>query len=122
LAKQGKKLKDGYNAIANELGMAYTACKGLDARTITTFESLDQKSLVSQEMLKRGVLWGGFHNMSFSHTDADVQHALACYAEVLPILEKAVKTKTVREMLRGEPVEPVFRKISKFDTKPVKRA
>jgi glutamate-1-semialdehyde aminotransferase len=118
LAKQGKKLKDGYNAIAKELGLTFTACSGIDARTIVTFGSVDQKSLVQQEMIKRGVLWGGFHNMSFSHTDADVEHALACYADVLPILKKAVETGTVREMLRGEPIEPVFRKTSKFNTKP----
>ncbi len=123
LARQGRKLKDGYNAIAKELGIAYSACSGLDQRTIVTFSPdagspLEMKSLVQQELLKRGVLWGGFHNMSLSHSDADVEHTLACYREVLPILKRAVETKTVREMLRGEPVEPVFRKTSKFNTKP----
>jgi glutamate-1-semialdehyde aminotransferase len=121
LAKQGKKLKDGYNAIAKELGMTFTSCKGVDARTIVTFESGEQKSLVQQELLRRGVLWGGFHNMSLSHTDADVEHMLACYGEVLPILKKAVDSNSVRAELRGEPIEPVFRKTSKFNTKPVKR-
>ena len=35
------------------------------------------KSFVQQELIRRGILWGGFHNLSFSHTDADVDHTLA---------------------------------------------
>jgi glutamate-1-semialdehyde 2,1-aminomutase len=124
LAAQGKKLREGYNQIAKELGMDYTACIGHDARTIVTFASkdgsnpLEMKSLVQQEMIKRGVLWGGFHNMSFSHTDADIEHTLAAYREVLPILKKAMDEKNVKGYLKGECVEPVFRKTSHFHTKP----
>src|SRR5262249_34447152 len=72
LAEQGRKLKDGYNTIAQSLGMTYTACRGMDARTIVTFDAtagdpLELKSLLQQELIKRGILWNGFHNLSFSH-------------------------------------------------------
>ena len=76
------------------------------------------KSLVQQELIKRGVLWGGFHNVCYSHTDADIDYTLAAYREVLPILKKAVSEGSVRSMLRGEPVAAVFRKTSHFNTKP----
>lgn len=123
LAKQGKKLKDGYNQIAEDLDINYTKCSGFDCRTIITFDSsagnpLEMKSLVQQEMIKRGILWGGFHNMSFSHTDEDVAYTLEVYKEVLPILKQAVKENNVKGYLRGEPVEPVFRKTSNFNVKP----
>ncbi|MCG3174473.1 MAG: 3-aminobutyryl-CoA aminotransferase [Myxococcota bacterium] len=123
LAGTGKRLREGYNAIARELGMDYTACSGFDCRTIMTFDAkagnpLEMKSLVQQEMIKRGVLWGGFHNVCFSHSADDVAHILAAYREALPILKHAVEGKTVREKLRGEPVEPVFRKTSNFNIKP----
>jgi glutamate-1-semialdehyde 2,1-aminomutase len=127
LAAQGKKLREGYNQIAKEFGMDYTACIGHDARTMVTFASkdgsnpLEMKSLVQQEMIKRGVLWGGFHNMSFSHTDADIEHTLAAYREVLPILKKQMDEKNVKGYLKGECVEPVFRKTSNFDMKPAKK-
>jgi glutamate-1-semialdehyde 2,1-aminomutase len=126
LFRQGRKLKDGYNAIARELGVDYTACVGFDCRTVVTFDPkagspLEMKSLVQQEMTKRGVLWGGFHNVSYSHSDADVEHTLAAYREVLPILARAVDEKGVRAALRGDPVQPVFRKTSHFNTKPVRR-
>jgi glutamate-1-semialdehyde aminotransferase len=128
LAKQGNKLKVGYNKIADELGMNYTKCTGFDCRTIITFDGeksgcnpLEMKSLVQQEMFKRGILWGGFHNMSFSHSDQDIEYTLKVYREVLPILKKAVEENNVKGYLRGEPVGPVFRKVSNFNMKPKKK-
>ncbi len=128
LAKQGKKLKDGYNKIAEELNMPYTKCIGYECRSLMTFDPdssagnpLEMKSLVQQEMIKRGILWGGFHNMSFSHSDEDIEYTLKAYRDVLPILKKAVDEKNVRGYLKGEPVEPVFRKVSNFNTKPKKK-
>jgi len=123
LARQGRKLKDGYNAIASELGLSYTRCLGFDCRTLVTFDAaagdpLEMKSLVQQELLKRGILWGGFHNLSFSHKDADIEHTLAAYREVLAILGREVAAGSVRQALRGEPVEPVFRRVSGFNLKP----
>ena len=126
LARQGKKLKDGYNKIAEELDMPYTKCIGYECRSLMTFDAsagnpLEMKSLVQQEMIKRGILWGGFHNMSFSHSDQDVEYALKAYRDVLPILKKTVDEKNVHGYLKGEPVEPVFRKVSNFNTKPKKK-
>jgi len=124
LAVQGKKLKEGYNQIARKLGIeGYTQCKGHPCRTIVTFdasagEPLHLKSLVQQEMIKRGILWSGFHNICFSHTDVDVDYTLSVYCEVLQILKKAVEESAVAQYLKGEPVQPVFRKTGNFNTKP----
>jgi glutamate-1-semialdehyde aminotransferase len=127
LARQGKRLREGYNAIARELGLDYTSAVGPDCRSLVTFDAkagnpLEMKSLVQQEMIRSGVLWGGFHNMSFSHGDAEVEHVLAAYRKALPLLARAVEAKGVRSALRGAPVEPVFRKTSNFNTKPVRRS
>jgi len=126
LADQGRKLKEGYREIAARLGMDYTSCVGYDCRSLVTFDPkagnpLEMKSLIQQEMIRRGVLWGGFHNVCFSHSDEDVAYTLSVYEEVLPILKKAAEAKNVRAMLRGEPVEPVFRKTSNFNLKPKKK-
>lgn len=129
LATQGKKLKEGYNALARELGLGgATSAVGYEYRSLVTFTApsgsatnpLEMKSLVQQEMLARGVLWGGFHTMCFSHTDADVDQVLGAYREVLPILKDALEKNDVRARLRGEPVEPVFRKTTNFHMKPKK--
>ena len=126
LSKQGRKLKNGYNQLAKDLNMAYTKCIGYECRSLITFDSsagnpLEMKSLIQQEMIKRGILWGGFHNMSFSHSNADIKYTLNAYEEVLPILKKAVEEKDIRKYLKGDPVEPVFRKVSNFNTKPVRK-
>lgn len=123
LVEQGAKLKDGYNKIAGELGLDYTKASGYNWRSIITFDAkagdpLILKSLVQQEMIKRGVLWGGFHNMSFSHTDEDIDYTLKAYEQVLPILKKAVDDGNASELLRGKPVQPVFRKTDNFNMKP----
>ncbi|WP_310393421.1 aminotransferase class III-fold pyridoxal phosphate-dependent enzyme [Hymenobacter sp.] len=118
LAEQGKKLKDGYNEIAAELGLsAHTKCYGYDCRTIVTFDAaagnpLEIKAFMQQELFKRGILWGGFHNLCFSHTDADVAHTLAAYREVLPLLKEAIEAGDLASRLLGEPVEAVFRKVT----------
>lgn len=123
LAQQGKKLKHNYNDIARDLGMEYTRCTGMDCRSIVTFDAqagnpLEMKSLIQQELIRCGVLWSGFHNMSYTHTDADIRFTLSAYAEALSVLKKAVDEKNVRKYLKGEPVEPVFRKTANFNMKP----
>ena len=126
LAAKGKLLKDGYNALAVELGVDhYTRCTGYDCRSLVSFDAtagnpLEVKSFVQQELIKRGVLWAGFHNMSFSHTDADIAHTLAAYREVLGLLKEAVAAGDLAARLKGKPVEAVFRKISNFNMKPAK--
>ncbi len=127
LAEKGKRLKDGYNMLAAELGIGgYTRCAGYDCRSLVSFDAtagnpLELKSYVQQELIKRGILWSGFHNMSFSHSDHDVDYTLAAYREVLGMLKEAVSAGEVTAWLRGAPVEPVFRKVSHFNMKPVAR-
>jgi glutamate-1-semialdehyde 2,1-aminomutase len=126
LAEKGRRLKEGYNLLAKELGVdGYTRCTGYDCRSLVGFDGsaghpLELKSYVQQELIKRGILWSGFHNMSFSHTDADVDYTLAAYREVLGLLRDAVVAGDVAARLKGKPVEAVFRKVSNFNMKPVK--
>jgi glutamate-1-semialdehyde 2,1-aminomutase len=124
MAEQGKKLKDGYNAVARDLGLASTSCSGFDCRSLVSFsgpQALEAKSFVQQEMLARGVLWGAVHNMCLSHTAEDVTHILDAYRVVLPMLKAAIDRGDLKSELRGQPLEPVFRKTSNFNVKP-KRA
>lgn len=125
ISLQGKILKDGYNRIAEDLDMPYTRCSGFDCRSSVTFDAsagnpLEMKSLMQQEMIKRGILWSGFHNICFSHTDEDIEYTLNVYSEVLLILKNAVSVGDVRGFLEGKPLEPVFRKTADFNIKPGK--
>ena len=121
-------MREGVNSLAAIHGLNdVVRCAGFDARTIVTFDPsagspLETKSFVQQELLRRGVLWHGFHNMSAAHGEDEVTHLLAAWDEVLPLLKEAVDAGDVRARLKGEPVEPVFRRTTSFNTKPKARA
>jgi glutamate-1-semialdehyde aminotransferase len=127
--RQGQRLIDGYNAIARDLGMTYTECVGYPARSLVKLATppgsdispLALKTFVQQEMIARGVLWGGFHNLSYSHGDAEVAQVLGAYREVLPLVAEAAAAGDVDRRLRGKLLEPVFRKVENFHTRPVRR-
>jgi hypothetical protein len=76
------------------------------------------KSLLQQELLRQGVLWSGFHNVSFSHGDAEIGATLAAYRDAMRELRDAFDAGDVPSRLRGQPVQPVFRRTGGFDTKP----
>lgn len=124
LNEKGALLKDGYNQLATELDMAHlTKCIGYNCRSMVTFSpeagnGLELKTLMQQEMIKRGVLWAGFHNMCFSHSDEDITYALSAYRDVLPIIKEAIDSGDVKSYLHGEVLEAVFRKTSNYNIKP----
>src|SRR5262249_1041068 len=114
LAFQGKKIKRGYTLIAQGLGMDYTKCSGPDRRTTLPFDPgagdpPELKSPMQQELIKRGILWAGFHNLCYSHSDEDIDYILRAYEDVLPIVKSAVESRDIKSYLLGRPVEPVFR-------------
>lgn len=125
LAKWGNRLKTGYNQICDRLDIQFTKCIGMDFRGMITFDAgtanpLLQKSFVQQEMIRRGILWSGFHNVSYSHSEADVDFVLSAYNDILPLLKNAIESGALEAQIRGIPVEPVFRKTTNFNLKPKK--
>jgi glutamate-1-semialdehyde 2,1-aminomutase len=126
LHQKGALLRDGYNRLAASLGLDWTRCIGYGYRSLVVFDAaagdpLLLKSYAQQEMIRRGLLWSGFHTMSFSHGDMEIEYTLEAWERVLPLLARAVALRTIRSVLRGDPVEPVFRKTSQFNTKPAGR-
>ena len=126
LNAMGALLRDGYNMMTSVLGMDYTKAVGYNFRSMVTFDEmagnpLELKSYVQQELIKRGILWSGTHNISYSHSPGDIEYTLEVYREVLPLLKKAVETNTVLQQIKGIPIQPTFRKTSDFNTKPLNR-
>jgi glutamate-1-semialdehyde 2,1-aminomutase len=115
LEAAGRQLLDGYNALAAKHGLAHTRASGLPCRALISFDAaagdpLLQKSLVQQELLRHGVLWTGFHNLSHAHGPDEIEHVLAAYDRALSVLAAALDTRQLAAPLRGRPVQPVFRK------------
>jgi glutamate-1-semialdehyde aminotransferase len=124
LAEAGARIRDGYNQLAQQHEVAgFTRCVGPACRTQVMFDAsagspLELRSFAQQELIRRGVLWSGTHNVCYGLSDDDISYLLSAWDEVLGALRVAVSTGRVRELLRGEPVEPVFRRTSNFNLKP----
>lgn len=51
----------------------------------------------------------GTHNMSYSHTDADLDQLFRAYDEVIPMLVEGVRKNKLESMLRCQPFQPLFK-------------
>ena len=117
LATQGQKIKDGFNTLREKDGMTdYITIGGYPCRSIVNFtekagDALVLKTYLQQEMIKRGILWSSFHNMCFSHSDADVQFTLDAYDDISPTFKQLIESNSVASALKGQVVEAVFRKV-----------
>lgn len=116
LWKQGKKVSDGARLLAARHGLhdAITVA-GKDCwsfllfRDAAGFTQWEIKTLFMQEVLARGMLVTGTHNMSYAHSDEDISMLLHAYDEVFSIISEALRKRGVRERLRARPLEPLFR-------------
>ena len=73
------------------------------------YTSWQLKTLFLQEMFARNILTIGSHNLSYAHTDADIDVLLTAYDQVIPVLKRANEGRTLESLLRCEPLEPLFK-------------
>lgn len=116
LRTRGQAIKDGAERIVRECGLedvfsvsgdpTWSFLNIRDARGATSFEI---KTLWMQEILQRGILSVGTHNVSYAHSEADVRQLLAVYADVLPMIGRALDTGTLRQSLRCDVLVPLFK-------------
>ena len=67
------------------------------------------KTLFLQEMFARGILTIGSHNMSYSHSDTDLEKLFRAYDEVIPMLVEGVRQNKLESMLHCQPLQPLFK-------------
>jgi len=68
------------------------------------------KSLVQQEMINKGILYAGYHIVSYSHTSEEIKYTLDAYDDVFCLISNNLETNALKQLLKGKPVKPVFRK------------
>jgi glutamate-1-semialdehyde aminotransferase len=116
---QGRKLHDGFKAIAAENGLdEYFESVGAPPRNVQIFRNFDGepdltvKTLFQQECVRRGLITLGCHNVCYAHTDEYIERILAIYREVLGFMGEIFrKGGRTQDFLDGPPAEPVFRRI-----------
>ena len=117
LWQNGQRLSDGFNALSQYFELQqYLKSSGLAPHTSIGYMSGDNltdpliiKSLFQQECIKRGVLISSSQNISFSHTNQDIDYTLKVYRSAMEILATSLKEGNTEELLEGPPVQPVFR-------------
>ncbi|MCM6772167.1 glutamate-1-semialdehyde 2,1-aminomutase [Nocardia sp. CDC159] len=116
MERAGRRLADGVNKIAAELGIAEylqvlgrPSCLIFVTRDPDGHPSQPYRTLFLQELLDRGVLGQSFVT-SAAHTDADIDHTIAACLPAARIYRRALESGTVAGLLRGRPVAPALRR------------
>jgi glutamate-1-semialdehyde aminotransferase len=116
LWRLGRRLQDGLlSAIEHHDLGAWIDCSGAAPWTIVSVRepdpdatTLTAKSLLQQELLKRGLLFNGSNFISYAHHEADIDFAIGAYEEAFELLARALPDELDRH-LEGPPVTPAFR-------------
>ena len=114
--RQGQKVLEGVAARIAEHGVTdFCSVSGHPAWSFFTiapagpYDAYELKTLYLQEMFARGILTLGTHNLSYAHSDADIETLLGAYDAVLPSLGAAVEHGDLPARLHGEPLKPLFK-------------
>jgi glutamate-1-semialdehyde aminotransferase/spore coat polysaccharide biosynthesis protein SpsF (cytidylyltransferase family) len=75
------------------------------------FNPLELKTLLQQECAKRGILFIGYHLVSFSHKRQHIEFTLEVYDEVLKVVKNAIENKNLIQKLEGEVVTQIFKNV-----------
>jgi glutamate-1-semialdehyde aminotransferase len=115
LWRNGAALKAGINDAIERHGLTdWVTCTGpapmtfVKVREPQASADLPAKTLLQQELLRRGVLYNGSHLVSYAHREADIAQAVQAYDEALEILSRALPDR-LGDYLETAPLGPVFR-------------
>jgi glutamate-1-semialdehyde aminotransferase len=116
LWRLGRRLQEGVAGAIERHGLGdWVSCSGAAPWTIVTVRepapdgaTLPAKSLVQQEMVKRGVLFNGSNFICYAHTDSDIDAAIEAYGAAFEVLSGALPDG-VEDRLEGPPLTPAFR-------------
>ncbi|MFZ5632097.1 MAG: aminotransferase class III-fold pyridoxal phosphate-dependent enzyme [Bacillota bacterium] len=116
MKSQGEKVMAGVRKLIgqHEAGHIFSlsghpAWSFLTIKDVPPYTQWQIKTLFLQEMFARGILTLGTHNMSYSHSDSDVGRLLNVYGKVFPIIKDAVDNRSLENILRCRPLEPLFK-------------
>jgi glutamate-1-semialdehyde 2,1-aminomutase len=116
LARLGQRLLDGAQELIDRHGCGdFLSLAGHPSWSFLVISEradapgLELKTLFLQEVLARGILTFGTHNLSYAHSEADVDRLLEVYSEVFPLMRDARQEGRITDVLRCEPLQPLFK-------------
>ena len=113
---RGTRLLGGLGKLIEEHQLSHLfAAKGHPSWTFLTIadapgaSAFEMKTLLMQELHQHGFLSVGSHNISYAHTDADIDALLDAYRVILPMIGGAVAAGDLSSKLRCAPLVPLFK-------------
>lgn len=113
---QGRKVSKGVKELIKKHCLeGALAITGKDCWTFLIFKDTESypglsiKTLYQQEILSRGILAIGSHNMSYAHSDKDIEILLAVYDEVFALIGNSIAEGSLQSALRTRPLAPLFK-------------
>jgi glutamate-1-semialdehyde aminotransferase len=114
----GTKLKEGINKVISNYNLDnFIVCHGYPCRTILNLKPAIHNPLtvyayIQQELLKHGILWSKFHNITYAFTEQDVNYTIKAYDQIFSTLMERITNDDFESFLIGKPLDVVFRKTS----------
>ncbi len=116
IEEHGRMLRDGFNTFALQSNLSQRMiCTGYPNWTLMRFmdgdhkDSLLEKSLFQQEVLKAGILVLSTHNLGSAHDRGDIEKTLEIYANAFKRVANFLSDSDPQRHLEGELIQPVFR-------------
>lgn len=116
VSRQGTRIIMGVQELISRHGMeavlsvsGHPAWSGLTFNDTPPYSQWEIKTYFLQEVFARGILTIGTHNMSYSHSDSDIDKLLDVYDEVFGLMAKALEEGALMEKLNCEPLHPLFK-------------
>jgi glutamate-1-semialdehyde aminotransferase len=120
LFARGERLRAGIQRAIDDASVGdWVRIGGAAPRTVVTIREpessapgLPAKTLVQQELLKRGVLFNGSNFICLAHSDEDLEQAVDAYRAAFELLADGLRTGDLLALLDGEPIKPAFRPLA----------
>src|SRR3972149_1019913 len=114
--EQGTKIVDSVNVLIKRYGLQEVlSTSGKPCWSFLIFRDTvcctqwELKTLFLQEVFARGLLTVGTHNMSYTHSDEDIQKLVDIYDAVFAILKDVAENGSIKKYLHCEPLVPLFK-------------
>ncbi len=114
--KNGQDLITGAEQLINHLNLqevititGHPSWSFLQFKDFGEYSMLEIKTLWMQEILARGILSFGSHNLSYSHGELEIKKILSVYEEVFGLIKSGLEQRNLKEKLRCETLQPLFK-------------
>lgn len=113
---KGQRLKDKVSALIEQHQLqnilsvsGHPTWSFLIVKDHETYDSFTIKTFFMQEMMDNGILTLGSHLLSYAHSKKDIDILITTYSTFLEKLAIGLQDNTLLEMLRCEPLKPLFK-------------